>query len=83
VFEPDVAFELEMIRADADWTGTRVGFRLERRAEDTLVHFYHSGWRTANQHFRISAYCWGTYLRILRRFLVYGERVPYEERDEV
>ena len=79
----DAAFELEMVRADADWTGTRVGFRLEGRGGTTTVHFYHTGWPSKNEHWRISCYCWAMYLRILRRYLEHGELVPYQERLDV
>lgn len=37
----------------------------------------------ANDHFRTSSCCWAQYLRILRRFLEHGERVPYAERLDV
>jgi uncharacterized protein YndB with AHSA1/START domain len=76
-------FELEMIRSDADWDATRVGFLLEERDGATWVRFHHRGWKEANAHFRISAHCWALYLRILRRFLEHGERVEYERRLDV
>jgi len=75
-----VEFELEIVRADQDWTGTRVGFRLEDQSGRTWVRFHHTGWPEANEHWRISCYCWAMYLRILRRCLEHGERVPYGER---
>jgi uncharacterized protein YndB with AHSA1/START domain len=80
---PDSEFELEMLRADADWTGTRVGFRLESRPPGTWVRFWHTGWPDANEHYRVSCHCWAMYLRILRRYLDHGESVPYERRLEV
>jgi uncharacterized protein YndB with AHSA1/START domain len=73
-------FELEMTKADSDWVGTRVGFRLAGTADGTLVQFYHTGWPLANEHWRLSSYCWAMYLRILRRYLEHGEQVPYEKR---
>ncbi len=73
-------FELQMIKANPDWLGTRVGFRLSSRADATDVRFYHTGWPTPNEHWRISCYCWAMYLRILRRYLEHGEQVPYERR---
>ncbi|MEZ5294362.1 MAG: SRPBCC domain-containing protein [Vicinamibacterales bacterium] len=75
--------EWEMIEADADWTGTRVGARLTETGERTIVDFYHTGWRHPNAHFRTSSCCWAQYLRILRRFLEHGERVPYADRLDV
>lgn len=80
---PNTEFELEMTRADADWLGTRVGFRLEPRKGGTWVQFHHTGWPTANEHYRISCCCWAMYLRVLRRSLEHGETVAYEDRLDV
>ncbi len=77
---PDSEFEFRMVRADEDWNGTRVGFRLESRDGVTWVRFYHTGWPSANEHYRISCNCWALYLRLMRRFLERGETVPYESR---
>jgi len=73
-------FELQMVVADDDWLGTRVGFRLEDKAEATWVRFYHAGWPSQNEHFRISCHCWAMYLRILRRYLEHNELVAYDDR---
>jgi uncharacterized protein YndB with AHSA1/START domain len=80
---PHSAFELEMIQADPDWVGTRVGFLLEDQRSLTQVRFYHTGWPTANQHWRTSCYCWPIYLRLLRRHVEHAEFVPYEQRLDV
>ncbi len=79
----DSEFELELVRADDDWTGTRVGFELEARDASTWVRFHHTGWREPNEHYRISCNCWAMYLRILRRYLEHGETVAYEDRLDV
>jgi hypothetical protein len=71
------------IQADPDWIGTRVGFLLEDQRSLTQVQFYHTGWPTANQHWRTSCYCWPIYLRLLRRHLGHAESVPYEQRLDV
>ena len=76
-------FELEIISADQDWLGTRVGFQLESKDGTTRLRFHHTGWPQANEHYRISCHCWAMYLRILRRYLEHNEVVPYEERLEV
>lgn len=76
-------FELRISRADEDWTGTVVGFRLRREKAGTGVGFYHAGWSSANAHYRRSSYCWAMYLRVLKRYLEYGETVPYERRNIV
>jgi uncharacterized protein YndB with AHSA1/START domain len=77
---PPTEFELQLTRADQDWTGTRVGFRLERRNGKTWLQFAHTGWADRNEHYRVSCNCWASYLRILRRFLEHGEIVPYDVR---
>ena len=77
---PHREFELLMTSADPDWLGTRVGFQLDNRDGRAWVRFRHIGWPEVNEHFRISCHCWAMYLRILRRFLEHGERVPYEVR---
>jgi uncharacterized protein YndB with AHSA1/START domain len=76
-------FELEMVEADQDWLGTRVGFELEHKDGVTQVRFHHTGWPRANDHYRISCHCWAMYLRILRRHVEYNEVVPFEERLDV
>ena len=80
---PNTDFELEIFNADKDWNGTRVGFHLEEKNNLTTVQFYHTNWPEENEHFRISSYCWAMYLRILKRYLEYGETVPYENRLDV
>jgi uncharacterized protein YndB with AHSA1/START domain len=80
---PRTDFEVEMIDADDDWKGSRVGIHLEERAGKTWVQFWHKGWPIANEHYRISNCCWAMYLRVMRRFLEHGESVPYEDRLDV
>lgn len=77
---PDSEFELVMTRSDDDWDGTRVSFMLEERGGVTQLRFSHTGWPELNEHFRVSSCCWASYLRILRRYLEYGEVVSYEDR---
>jgi uncharacterized protein YndB with AHSA1/START domain len=80
---PGVEFELLMTRADADWTGSRVGVKLTSHGDSTRVEFRHLGWPEANAHYRTSCHCWALYLRVLRRYLEFGERVAYEDRLDV
>jgi uncharacterized protein YndB with AHSA1/START domain len=75
--------EWEVVEADGDWTGTRVGARLTERDGRTIVDFYHAGWRHANEHYRTTSCCWAQYLRILRRYVEHGELVPYDIRLDV
>jgi uncharacterized protein YndB with AHSA1/START domain len=79
-YEPNAAFEIELVDADSDWSRTRVGIRLEPRDYGTWVRFSHCGWPAANDHFRVSSNCWAMYLRVLRRSLEHGESVPYDTR---
>jgi uncharacterized protein YndB with AHSA1/START domain len=79
----DSEFELQMTRADEDWTGTRLAFRLEDQSGSTIVRFSHVGWPTSNEHYRISCHCWAMYLRVMRRYIEHGEFVPYENRLDV
>lgn len=77
---PDREFELEMTSAQEDWRGTRVGFLLDEKEGVTQVRFHHLGWPEANDHYRVSCYCWAMYLRLLKRCVERGEVVPYEDR---
>jgi|SRR5215469_1039799 len=82
--QPPVFFELQMIQAHPDWLGTKVGCELSPDAKNsTRVRFYHTGWPERNEHWRVSCFCWAMYLRVLRRYLEYGETVEYEKRLEV
>ncbi|MEO7965538.1 MAG: SRPBCC domain-containing protein [Gemmatimonadaceae bacterium] len=81
---PAEAFELEMVEAMPDWTGSTVRFDLsEAVGGGTQLRFAHRGWDETSEHFRISSFCWAMYLRIMRRKLEHGEEVPYEQRLEV
>lgn len=80
---PDLELEWKFTEADADWTGTRVGFRLSRAGTRTRVEFHHTGWREENRHFRSTSFCWALYLRLLKRYVEAGERVAYERRLDV
>jgi uncharacterized protein YndB with AHSA1/START domain len=79
---PGAEFELQLTQAHEDWQGTRVALDLEQKEGFTQVRFHHSGWPD-NEHYRGSCYCWAMYLRILKRYVEYGETVPYEQRLEV
>jgi len=83
IFAPNKEFELTMTKADSDWMNSKVGFSLTGKNNITEVHFYHTGWKEDNEHYRISNYCWAMYLRIMKRHLEFGEEVPYEDRLNV
>jgi hypothetical protein len=80
---PGEAFGLRLTHADKDWTNTLVGFDLSPFASGTQVRFSHLGWPEANRHYRTSCHCWALYLRVLRRYLEFGETVPYDQRLDV
>jgi uncharacterized protein YndB with AHSA1/START domain len=82
-FEPLVAFELTITNAGEDWTGTRIALHLQGNSHGTTVQFTHLGWPNANEHYRVTCYCWAMYLRLLRRYVEHGEVVPYERRLDV
>ena len=80
---PNAEFVLTLTSAEKDWQGTRVSFLLEEKDGLTQVSFLHTGWPEDNEHYRISCYCWAMYLRLMKRYVEYGEVVPYEDRLEV
>lgn len=80
----DEVIEWQMTVAMPDWVGTSVRFDLrESVGGATQVRFAHRGWAEESEHYRISSFCWAMYLRILRRYLEYGEIVPYAQRLDV
>jgi uncharacterized protein YndB with AHSA1/START domain len=81
-FVSDSLFELEITEADEEWTGTHVGFSLNKKNGITVVDFYHTGWPSLTGHYKISSYCWAMYLRLLKRYVETGQIVEYEKRLE-
>lgn len=77
---PPHEFELTLIKSDPDWMNSIVGFLLSPGQNGTDVRFYHKGWKEASDHYYISCYCWAMYLRVMKRYVEYGEFVEYEER---
>ncbi|MFK7848620.1 MAG: SRPBCC domain-containing protein [Rhodothermales bacterium] len=73
--------EWEITVADADWAGTRVGFELISKEGYTQVRFHHTGWKTVNDEFRGSSYCWAMYLRVMKAYVEDGKMVFYEDRQ--
>jgi uncharacterized protein YndB with AHSA1/START domain len=80
-YVPWSAFELLITDAYPDWIGTHVGCRLDPQADAaTRVSFYHTGWPTPNDHWRLSSFRWAMYLRLARRYLEHGEVVAFAGR---
>ncbi len=48
-------FELEFVQSDLDWNGSKVGFLIEPNGNYTQFKFYHTGWSTTNENFKISS----------------------------
>lgn len=81
--EPNTLFEIVLIQAMPDWVHTRVRFELAQRGDSIRLRFAHLGWAEDSDHFRTSSYCWAMYLRLLRRYIEFGEVVAYEDRLNV
>lgn len=73
-------FELKLVHADDDWTGTVVRFEIRGNNNTVRLRFEHQGWPAINDHFRTSSYCWAMYLRCLKRYVEMNELVDYENR---
>jgi len=43
----------------AEWSGTRIAFRLEARGAGTLVRFRHAGWQAETEYFVSCNTTWG------------------------
>jgi hypothetical protein len=82
-FSDDVHWQAQVTEMDPDWMDSRVGFQLSSGPEAVDVKFYHKGWKEANDHYYISSYCWAMYLRIMKRYVEFGEFVEYEQRLNV
>ena len=82
-WSPNSDFELTLTKSDDDWKGTRLGFHLEVQDEMTFMSFHHLNWPEPNDHYRTSCFCWAMYLRLLKRYVEFGEVVPYENRLDV
>jgi uncharacterized protein YndB with AHSA1/START domain len=81
--KPLEVFEMQMTKSDDDWTRSVLRFELHPSTEFTAVRFFHTGWRSSNEHFRVSNYCWAMYLRLLKLNVETGLVVPYDERLDV
>jgi hypothetical protein len=73
-------FEMTQTRPMDDWQGTRVGAILTPETGGTRLHFYHRDWASDSTHFRVSSFCWATYLRLLAIHVLTGDVVPHERR---
>ena len=70
-----------MVKTMDDWQGTTVGFELSEKGYATHVHFFHLGWREANEHFGVTTYCWGQLLNGLKKYVEEGIIIPHARRN--
>ena len=74
----------KMIDADPDWIDTLLTFTIIKKENDScLLRFDHTEWRSINDHFRRTSYCWALYLRGLKKYLEEGLVTPYGRRTRV
>lgn len=78
--DPPFSFELEVTSATPDWQGTNVVLTIAEIDGLTKVNFEHRGWPENNDHFRSSSFCWAMYLRLMKRYVEFGETVAYGDR---
>ena len=78
--EPPRLLVLQVTDTRPDWQDTIVSFMLTESGEQTNVRFEHRGWPEENDHFRTSSFCWAMYLRIMKRYVEFGETVEYGTR---
>jgi uncharacterized protein YndB with AHSA1/START domain len=64
------------------WKAVVTKFQLNNSFEFQMTSA-DAGWPENNEHYRISCYCSAMYLRILKRFIEFGEKVPYGKRLSV
>ena len=59
-----------MIKADEDWEGIELRFKMEFVSEQTIrLHFYHARWKQMNLYFGQTNLCWALYLNTLKDLL--------------
>lgn len=78
--DPPHRLVLKITDATPDWQGTHVGFTLDESDGQTKLSFEHTGWPEDSDHFRSSSFCWAMYLRIMKRYVEFGETVEYGKR---
>lgn len=78
---PGKEFTWKMTQAMDDWMGTTVGVILSAEKSGTKVSFFHRGWKDANEHYRISNFCWAILLWGLKNYVEKGEVVPFDQRQ--
>ncbi len=70
----------KMSKVSRDWLDTEVGVVLADDTNGTRIDFFHRHWREANEHYRISNFCWAILLQGLKQYVETGVVVPFEDR---
>jgi uncharacterized protein YndB with AHSA1/START domain len=70
----------ECIAGDEEWVGTKIVFRLEKKGDQTLLRFRHTGWREMTEFYASCNYNWGFYMRSLKVYCETGKGEPFEYR---
>ena len=64
-----------------DWKDTEVGFKLTETNSGTKVDFFHNHWKSVNDHYCISNFCWGQLLQGMKDYIENGKIIPFEKRS--
>jgi len=74
------SFYIKMTDSDKDWNPTTFGFEIEAGVVQTIVRFSHTGWKTCNDEFKNSSFCWALLLQGLKEYVEEGIVVEFEDR---
>ncbi|MCG5469082.1 SRPBCC domain-containing protein [Micromonospora sp. LAH09] len=88
-FGDDGGFDLDILELDpagrvrwrvtdgpAEWVGTEIDWRLERRGRYTIVQFTHEGWREPTELMHQCGTKWATFLMSLKALVETGRGRP-------
>lgn len=69
----DKKVSYEFCDADKDWNDTLLSFEIiSKRGTYNLLRFEHSNWKSTNDHYRRTNFCWAKYFLCLQKFLEQG-----------
>ena len=67
---PPASVSYQMTRADNDWTNSILSFEIiEIDHLRQNLRFEHRNWRSVNDHFRKTSYCWALYLNAMKKLV--------------
>ncbi|MET7399194.1 SRPBCC domain-containing protein [Dactylosporangium sp. NPDC005572] len=67
----------------AEWIGTEIDWRLERRGEYTIVLFKHEGWREPVEFMHHCSTRWATFLLSLKELTEQGRGRPFPDQVDI